>query len=136
MEVNTERRTLTFHGEIQLGHAEEDRWCLDCHDAKNRDKLRLANGELISFGESYRLCGQCHGTIYRDWKVGIHGKRTGFWNGPKRYLLCVHCHSPHQPRFKQIKPMPPPKRPTEIRISSSQPTSNGDKRSGGHSKRR
>lgn len=105
------RRKVDFHEDIVLHHDEENRWCLDCHDPQNRDKLRLASGVLIDFTESYKLCGQCHGTQYRDWKVGIHGKRTGYWNGPKRYLLCVHCHSPHSPRFKSRQPLPPPIRP-------------------------
>lgn len=90
-------------------------WCFDCHNPDNRDKLRMANGKLVSFEESYNLCGQCHGTILREWKAGLHGKRTGMWNGEKQYRLCVHCHSPHDPRFKQMKPLPPPVRPTDIK---------------------
>ena len=31
---------------------------------------------------------------YRDWKAGVHGKRTGEWDGRKDYLLCVNCHNP------------------------------------------
>lgn len=116
MEVNTKRRELKDeHQNIKLRHAENVRWCLDCHNPGNRDKLRLVNGDLISFGESYLLCGQCHGNIYRDWKAGIHGKRTGYFNGKKTYLLCVHCHNPHDPKFKPIKPEPPPYRPEDKR---------------------
>lgn len=116
MEVNAKRRELTNeHTNIKLHHAEGERWCLDCHNATNRDKLRLVSGDLISFGESYLLCGQCHGNIYRDWKAGIHGKRTGYFNGKKTYLLCVHCHNPHDPKFKPIKPEPPPSRPEDER---------------------
>ena len=117
MTPNPKRRELKEeHTNILLkNHAEKERWCLDCHDEKNRDKLRLASGQLIDFTESYRLCGQCHGDKYRDWKVGIHGKRTGQWNGRKEYLLCAHCHNPHNPRFKEIQPMPPPARPGNIR---------------------
>lgn len=115
MKANKKRRSLEFHQDINLKHAEAQRWCLDCHDADNRDRLRLANGDPVKFEESYYLCGQCHGTIFRDWKAGIHGRRTGMWNGPKQYLLCVHCHNPHEPRFKPIKPMPPPLRPDKIR---------------------
>lgn len=111
MPTNPVRRVVDAHGDIVLHHDEENRWCLDCHDAKNRDRLRLASGALIEFTESYKLCGQCHGTQYRDWKSGIHGRRTGYWNGAKRYLLCVHCHSPHSPAFKAMKPLPPPLRP-------------------------
>ena len=118
MEVNPERRMLEDeHVEISkmFNHAIEQRWCLDCHNPDNRDVLRLANGDLVSFEESYYLCGQCHGTIFRDWKAGIHGKRTGEWNGKKQYRLCVQCHNPHSPKFKPIKPMPPPNNPLEIK---------------------
>ena len=72
-------------------------------------------GEAIPFTESYLLCGQCHGEKLRDWKVGVHGKRTGDWNGRKQYLLCAHCHDPHSPRFKPLKPLPPPVPPEQIR---------------------
>jgi len=114
--TNPERRQLTdMHEDIVLKHDEENRWCLDCHDADDRDHLRLASGKLIPFTESYKLCGQCHGPKYRDWKRGIHGKRTGYWNGHKRYLLCVHCHNPHHPKFAKMKPFPPPVRPQFLR---------------------
>lgn len=109
MPVDRTRRQLSaMHDDIVLKHDEEHRWCLDCHDAANRDWLHLASGERVSFTESYRLCGQCHGEKLRDWRAGVHGRRTGSWNGPKKYLLCAHCHSPHQPRFKALKPEPAP----------------------------
>ena len=116
MEVDPNRRELEEHTEIaeSFSHAPEQRWCLDCHNPDDRDWLRLANGQLLSFEESYSLCGQCHGTIFRDWKAGIHGRRTGEWNGKKLYRLCVHCHNPHQPRFKPITPLPPPMNPFDI----------------------
>ena len=116
MEVNRKKRELTQdHNQIRLRHAETMRWCLDCHDAKNRNKLRLYNGELINFTESYRLCGECHGNVFRDWKAGIHGKRTGYFSGSGRrtYFLCAHCHDPHEPKFKPLKPESPPLRPTD-----------------------
>lgn len=116
MAVNTQRRKLEmFHDNITLKHAGARQWCLDCHNAKDRDKLHLIDGELITFEESYLLCGQCHGTIFRDWKAGVHGKRTGEWNGKKLYRLCVQCHNPHQPHFKPITPKPPPVRPDDIK---------------------
>jgi hypothetical protein len=104
------RELVDWHTEISaiFNHDSENRWCLDCHDLKNRDSLRLASGKLLDFKESYKLCGQCHGEKLRDWKVGVHGKRTGDWNGKKEYLLCVHCHNPHSPKFKELKPEPPP----------------------------
>ncbi len=116
MKVDTKRRELGMHTEIVLHHGPESRWCLDCHDANSRDYLHLASGEKVPFTESYRLCGQCHGDKLRDWRVGIHGKRTGSWNGQKQYLLCVHCHDPHSPHFKPLKPMPPPTRPENIKL--------------------
>jgi hypothetical protein len=113
MPVNRTRRTLTeMHTDIVLKHDETHRWCLDCHDAANRDRLHLASGEPVSFEQSYLLCGQCHGEKLRDWRAGVHGRRTGNWNGAKGYLLCAHCHNPHQPRFRALTPKPAPLPPT------------------------
>jgi len=112
METNPEPRELVdFHDDIEFTHDEKNRWCLDCHDADNRDMLHSAGGEPIDFKESYKLCGQCHGPKLRDWRAGIHGRRTGNWNGQKQYLLCAHCHDPHSPKYKSMKPEPPPKKP-------------------------
>jgi hypothetical protein len=116
MELNTERRELEMmHDDIELAHGPESRWCLDCHNPDDRDKLRLVSGQLIDFSESYLLCGQCHGPKLRDWRAGVHGKRTGEWNGTKEYLLCAHCHDPHSPRFKPMAPEPPPVKPEDMR---------------------
>ena len=111
------RELVEWHDDISamFDHDSENRWCLDCHDLKNRDYLRLASGKLLDFKESYKLCGQCHGEKFRDWKVGVHGKRTGEWNGKKEYLLCVHCHNPHSPKFKELTPEPPPVMPEDIK---------------------
>jgi len=116
LKPNPKRRKLELmHTDIHLKHAGGDMWCLTCHDLKNRDKLHLINGKLIDFDELYYLCGQCHGTIFRDWKAGVHGKRTGEWNGKKVYRLCTNCHNPHQPHFKPLKPKRPPERPSDIK---------------------
>jgi hypothetical protein len=111
LKTNRTRRVVDDHSDIVLKHDEEHRWCLDCHDADNRDVLHLASGERVPFEESYRICGQCHGEKYRDWRSGVHGRRTGQWNGRKGYLLCVNCHNPHQPTFKPLAPDPAPRRP-------------------------
>jgi len=104
------RRELSFHSDAEAGepaavfdHDSEHRWCLDCHDLQNRDVLRLASGDTVSFTESYRLCGQCHGDKFRDWRLGVHGKRIGRWDGQKTYFLCVNCHNPHTPAFKGVR---------------------------------
>lgn len=114
MPVNRKPRKLEMHDNIELHHM-PDGWCFNCHNPDNRDTLRLASGRIIKFEESYLLCGQCHGPVFNDWKVGVHGKRTGMWNGEKQYLLCVNCHSPHDPVFKPLKPLPPPMTPADIR---------------------
>lgn len=106
---------VEFHEEIVLRHDEKNRWCLDCHDAVNRDQLHLADGRPVKFTESYRLCGQCHGPTLRNWQVGEHGKRTGSWSGAKQYLLCPSCHNPHSPKFKPLEPEHPPVRQELIR---------------------
>jgi len=113
--VDRTRRVVDFHDTVHFTHDAENRWCLDCHDAQNRDKLKLADGRLLDFTESYTLCAQCHGTKFRDWKAGEHGRRTGSWSGTKQYLLCVHCHDPHSPKFKEVEPLPPPLRQEVIR---------------------
>jgi hypothetical protein len=116
LKPNPARRQLAdMHTDIVFTHDAEHRWCLDCHDAANRDVLHLASGDHVPFGESYRLCGQCHGEKYRDWRAGVHGRRTGDWNGHKAYLLCANCHNPHQPRFKAVEPKPAPARPSASR---------------------
>lgn len=111
------RRTLTYHEEIQarFEHKRSRRWCLDCHDFRDRDMLHLSGGEKIPFTESYAVCGQCHYDKYRDWRLGIHGKRVGSWDGQKTYLLCVNCHDPHSPRIKPLRPERRPRRPMETR---------------------
>ena len=108
-------RELDEHDEIKLDHGPRDRWCFDCHNPDDRDYLRLVSGKLVPFAESYKLCGQCHGDKFRDWRAGVHGRRTGEWNGKKQYLLCAHCHNPHSPRFKPLEPKTRPLRPSEIR---------------------
>jgi hypothetical protein len=117
--VNYQRReALKVHTNLQLQHGGVRVWCLDCHHPKKRNYLLpLSDGELIEFRKSYLLCGKCHGTIFRDWRHGIHGRRTGHWKGPKTYYLCVHCHDPHSPKYKPLRPEPPPDKPRTPRVS-------------------
>jgi len=111
--VNFKRREdLLVHANVKLNHGGVRVWCLDCHDPVQRNYLlALSDGKPIPFQKSYLLCGKCHGTKYRDWRNGIHGRRTGSWSGEKSYYLCVSCHNPHSPKFKPLEPMPPPKKP-------------------------
>jgi nitrate/TMAO reductase-like tetraheme cytochrome c subunit len=125
-EADPERRDLEEpHDELPgkfMNHDSENRWCLDCHSVKKRDSLRLLNGKLVQFDEYYRLCEQCHKRVYREWKMGVHGKRTGHWNGEMQYMHCTQCHNPHNPPFKPLKPMPAPRRPLNVRAMSSSDT--------------
>ncbi|MFC1670949.1 hypothetical protein ACFL20_11200 [Spirochaetota bacterium] len=113
-DFNPRKRNLSEHKNIRLKHSERRRWCIDCHHLYKRNYLKLANNERVPFGKSHRLCGQCHGPNYRDWKDGLHGKRTGMWNGDKKHFQCTYCHNPHNPRFKEMKPMKRPLKPIEI----------------------
>ena len=115
-EVNnpTPRGLTDMHDDILLQHGPASRWCLDCHNLNDRDRLKLASGETIAFGDSSRLCGQCHGFQLRDWKVGVHGKVTGNMFGTRVFRTCVDCHDPHRPQVKPRTPKPAPVKPSEI----------------------
>ena len=90
---------------VHFGEEEEgNKWCLSCHKEKNYDRLTLKNGGEIHFNKSYTLCGECHGEIYQDWKINIHGKRIGSWSGAGEVFSCPACHDPHEPAFKPLKP--------------------------------
>jgi hypothetical protein len=110
-EPNTNKRELTeFHSLKHLEHGDTTFWCNFCHNADDLDRLRLLDGRTVTFDESYRLCGECHGDKRRDWQAGIHGLQTGSWNAtaPKVRRPCTACHDPHAPRRPLFQPLPPP----------------------------
>jgi hypothetical protein len=111
----TNKKELQFHTEIILqDHLEKDQSCLDCHDPDAPDLLRLSDGAKVDFTTSYKLCRQCHRSIYKAWQLGVHGKRTGNWDDQRiQYFPCTSCHNPHRPRLKPLAPEPPPLRPEE-----------------------
>ncbi len=101
---------------LELLHGRGALWCLNCHSATSRNKLVDRQGNLVSFNQSQKLCGGCHGEKYIDWRAGIHGKRIGSWvtGGKKRWWVCTECHNPHTvqtARFNRLKPEPPPPLP-------------------------
>lgn len=101
---------LYQHTAIRFDHGLNDR-CFNCHDRDQREKLVLRDGSLIPFADSPRLCSQCHGTTYRDWQTGAHGKTLGGWDpsrGERRRLDCTECHDPHAPAFDPLEPLPGP----------------------------
>jgi hypothetical protein len=95
-------RALTMHQDVvpdsmDLQHGRGGIWCLDCHHSDTRNKLVDNFGNEVSFNQPQKLCGKCHGPVYRDWRDGIHGKRIGEWasDGKKRWFVCTECHNPH-----------------------------------------
>ncbi len=123
--TSMEPRALAMHQDIvpdamDLQHGRGALWCLSCHSATQRDKLVDNFGNEISFNQPQKLCGKCHGPIYRDWRDGIHGKRIGMWktDGKKRWWTCTECHNPHDVQqgdrnsgFAQLRPEPAPELP-------------------------
>ncbi len=101
---------LSQHRDIVQAHGMNDR-CLNCHDNDDRGMLVLPGGRTITFAETPRLCATCHGTTYRDWQRGMHGRTTGSWDTsrPERgKLICTQCHDPHAPAFAPLVALPGP----------------------------
>jgi len=121
-------RALAMHLDVvpdalNLQHGNQAIWCLDCHHPTQRNTLIDNFGNPISFNEPQKLCGKCHGSSYRDWREGIHGKRIGEWasNGKKRWFVCSECHNPHDVQqgdrkssFSQIMPESAPLLPKGV----------------------
>ncbi len=108
--TQTPGATLNYHSEIRLSHGLNDR-CVNCHDAANLERLTLRDGATIPFAETPQLCAQCHGTVYRDWQRGTHGKTLGSWmtgSEAQRRLSCNECHDPHAPKYEPYVPLPGP----------------------------
>jgi hypothetical protein len=104
------RSPLLQHTGIVLNHGLNDR-CYNCHSRENRDVLLLRDGMAIGFAEAPRLCAQCHGTVFRDWQNGTHGRTSGSWDGSSSAqvrLVCTQCHDPHSPKYPRLVPLPGP----------------------------
>ena len=131
-------RLIAMHQDIvedstKLMHGRSAFWCLDCHSATNRNKLIDHSGNEISFNQPQKLCGKCHGEVYIDWRLGIHGKRIGSWTagGKKRWWVCTECHNPHTVqvnRFNPLKPEPAPALPKGMKNAAHEQHHGG----GGH----
>ncbi len=102
--------TLHYHREIRLSHGLNNR-CVNCHDSNDRERLTLRDGATVPFAETPQLCAQCHGTVYRDWQRGTHGKTLGSWitdSDAQRRFGCNECHDPHSPKYEPYAPLPGP----------------------------
>lgn len=110
------------HPDVRLNHGKNDR-CYNCHHIADRNKFAADDGSTIITQTPEKLCGRCHGLIYRDWQEGTHGKWTGRMKqaglfGRENYT-CTECHNPHDPAFQYRKIAPPPVWPVKyIRTDS------------------
>lgn len=102
------------HARVVLKHGSNKR-CFNCHNNKNRNSFAADGGGQIPYAKVETLCAKCHGTTYRDWLRGTHGRRNGYWDkaaGAQKTLSCVACHTPHDPAFKPMTAAPPPQKHT------------------------
>ena len=102
-------RPMAEHRNIKFEHG-NNRFCLNCHHATNRNAFVDYDGGEIAQAEVVLLCAKCHGTLYRDWQAGVHGRVNGYWDaalGPKTKLRCIQCHDPHSPKFQPMHPLAP-----------------------------
>lgn len=102
-------RPMNEHKDLKLDHG-NNRFCLNCHHPSNRNAFVDYDGSEIQQADVVKLCAKCHGTTYRDWEAGVHGRQNGHWNasmGEKTKLRCIQCHDPHSPKFREMKALPP-----------------------------
>lgn len=107
---HVQKSFISAHEDIILQHGMNN-YCATCHSANNKEALIDINGNDVPFEKNYLMCAKCHGTIYRDWERGVHGRMNESWDRGKREspkLTCVACHDPHQPKFKPLEPSPAP----------------------------
>ena len=106
----TARDLDEFHGGTVLAHGTVS--CLSCHNERDYDALRLADGSRVEFSDVMTLCAQCHGAQMTSYEHGAHGGMNGFWDltrGPRTKHNCIDCHNPHAPQFPKMQPMFKPK---------------------------
>lgn len=106
----TQNAPEDFHSGMKMEHGSVS--CNSCHDAKDRTKLHLADGQKLDFDQAMKLCAQCHGVQYRDYQRGSHGGMNGYWDlkrGPRDRNSCLDCHSAHTPAYHKVRPVHPPK---------------------------
>lgn len=135
-------RLLAAHQDIvedstKLMHGRGAIWCLDCHNPTKRNTLYDHAANEIGFNQPQKLCGKCHGEVYRFWRMGIHGKRIGSWTkgGKKRWWVCTECHNPHTVqtnRFNPLKPELAPALPKGMKNATHEQHHGGGHAAAGH----
>ncbi|OGS40677.1 MAG: hypothetical protein A2506_13035 [Elusimicrobia bacterium RIFOXYD12_FULL_66_9] len=95
----------SFHDKIELKHG-RNRHCFNCHHRLQPANFSDYDGTPIKLADIQLLCAKCHGTTYRDWNNGAHGRRSGYWDASKgkfKTVVCIACHNPHWPIFKPME---------------------------------
>jgi hypothetical protein len=101
---------LGAHRDMVFNHGINMR-CFNCHNCANLETYIDYDGSEIPADRPVLLCRKCHGTTYRDWAAGVHGRINGYWDtsgGAQEKLECNQCHNPHHPHFPLLVPRPPP----------------------------
>ncbi len=91
--------TLEVHDTLGSGDAA----CLFCHDdpSRNPGKLILPDGSLVDItGDISRVCQRCHFEKYKEFEIGMHGKRMD-------KCTSAGCHDPHTPSWIYVPALPP-----------------------------
>ena len=99
------------HNDYPLRHSKSEMSCNSCHDINNFNFLKSSKELSASFENSSPVCQRCHSEVFRDWRQGIHGKRSGEWMGKKIQNQCIDCHDPHSVKYKSVKARSAPVRP-------------------------
>lgn len=106
---NAQNKSVTdldeFHVGMSFSHGAIS--CLSCHNDRDYDALKLADGSRVEFSDVMTLCAQCHGPQMIAYEHGAHGGMTGYWDltrGPRAKNNCIDCHNPHAPQFPKMRP--------------------------------
>ena len=105
--ANLENRTAAtldeYHQGLKFNHGSLA--CYSCHDPKNADGLRLADGTTVAYSDVMTLCSQCHSPQATSFAHGAHGGMNGYWDlsrGPQTKNNCIDCHDPHTPSYPKM----------------------------------
>jgi len=114
--------------------------CADCHVPPSMSKLVGGVDIVAFYKGDYKelnlVCASCHEKTYHDYINLAHGNKTIVCKGEAKMLVkgyknvsywlhicqdytsltavpargCVECHTPHDPHYKPLAPLPPPSR--------------------------
>jgi len=114
--------------------------CADCHVPPTMSKLVGGADIGASYKGDYKelnvVCAECHERTYHDYINLVHGNKTIVCEREVKVLVkgyknvsywlhlcqdytklsvvpargCIECHTPHDPHYKPLAPLPPPSR--------------------------